>query len=90
MKQIQAVSIWYNGQIQTATLFNLISVADNLTTTASFYYELLKPINEFDNQVLSHGNINMTGFDYDAYSSSPDSNAYAYQWAATQLNLTLV
>ena len=86
MKQIQPVSIWYNGQIQTATLFYLISVSDNLSTTASFDYNLLN----IDEKILTFGNIIMTDFDYQAYSTSPDSNAYAYQWGATQLNLTLV
>ena len=86
MKQIQPVSIWYNGQNINATYINLISTADNLSTNATFYYTLLS-----DNKInLSEGNLTMTGFDYDAYSSSPDSNGYAYQWGATQLNLILI
>jgi hypothetical protein len=90
MKQIQPVSIWYNGQILQATIFNMYSINDNLSTEANFYYQLLKYIDENTNQQLAEGNLKMTGFDYEAYSSSPDSNAYAYQWGATQLNLTLV
>lgn len=86
MKQIQPVSIWYNGQMLQATIFNLNSNSDNLSTTAYFYYQLITS----DNIQLAQGNLTMTGFEYDAYSSSPDSNAYAYQWGATQLNLTLV
>jgi hypothetical protein len=69
-----------------ATLFNLISISDNLSTNANFYYKLFST-SEIQ---LAEGNLNMTGFDYEAYSTSPDSNAYAYQWGATQLNLTLV
>jgi hypothetical protein len=86
MKQIQPVSIWYNGQMLQATIFNLLSNLDNLSTTANFYYQLFTS----DNIQLASGYIDMTGFEYDAYSTSPDSNAYAYQWGATQLNLTLV
>ena len=86
MKQIQPVSIWYNGQIKQATQFDLTSVGDDLSTTANFYYWLA----DQNEMKLTDGNIIMTGFDYQAYSTSPDSNAYAYQWAATQLNLTLV
>jgi hypothetical protein len=86
MKQIQPVSIWYNGQIKQATQFDLISVGDDLSTTANFYYWLA----DQNEMKLTDGNIIMTGFDYAAYSSSPDSNAYAYQWGATQLNLTLI
>ena len=86
MKQIQPVSIWYNGQIKQATQFDLTSVGDDLSTTANFYYWLA----DQNEMKLNDGNIIMIGFDYQAYSTSPDSNAYAYQWAATQLNLTLV
>lgn len=90
MKQIQPVSIWYNGQIQQATIFNLIGVNDNLIDQCNFYYQLFKYVDENNNLLLTDGNLTMTGFDYEAYSTSPDSNAYAYQWGATQLNLTLV
>jgi hypothetical protein len=86
MKEIQPVSIWYNGQILQATIFELFSNSDNLIDNANFTYRLYTN----DNIVLTSGNINMTGFDYQAYSTSPDSNAYAYQWGATQLNLILV
>jgi hypothetical protein len=86
MKQIQPVSIWYNGQMLQATLFNMLSSSDNLLNIATFYYQLYSATNI----QLTDGNLTMTGFDYDAYSSSPDSNSYAYSWGATQLNLTLI
>jgi hypothetical protein len=86
MKQIQPVSIWYNGQMIQATLFNMTSINDNLINQCIFYYQLVSSTN----QQLADGNLTMTSFDYEAYSTSPDSNAYAYQWGATQLNLTLV
>ena len=86
MKQIQPVGIWYNGTIIQATIFNLTSVNDNLSSECTFLYQLYSA----DNIQLTNGNITMTGFDYEAYSTSPDSNSYAYQWGATQLNLTLI
>ena len=86
MKQIQPVSIWYNGIMVMATIFNMTSINDNLTNSCTFYYQLFTDIN----QVVAEGNLTMTGFDYEAYSTSPDSNNYAFQWGATQLNLTLV
>ena len=86
MKQIQPIGIWFNGIIIQATIFNLTSVNDNLSTECTFLYQLYS----VDNIQLTNGNITMTGFDYQAYSTSPDSNSYAYQWGATQLNLTLV
>jgi hypothetical protein len=86
MKQIQPISIWYNGQMIPATKFNLLSITDNLSTSATFYYALYST----DNIKLNDGNLTMTDFDYQAYSTSPDSNSYAYSWAATKLNVTLV
>lgn len=86
MKQIQPVSIWYNGIMVMATIFNMNAINDDLSSTATFYYQLFTDIN----QQVAEGNLVMTGFDYEAYSTSPDSNSYAYQWGATQLNLTLV
>jgi hypothetical protein len=86
MKQIQPVSIWYNGQIMSATIFNMISISDDLSTNAVFYFQLLTA----SNLQLTDGNITMDGFDYQAYSTSPDSNSYAYSWGVSKLNLTLV
>ena len=86
MKQIQPVSIWYNGQMVSATIFNMVSINDNLTTSATFYYALY--VNS--NYQVANGNLEMTGADYTAYSTSSDSNEFAYQWGANQLNLTLV
>jgi hypothetical protein len=86
MKQIQPISIWYNGSMLPATIFNMNSISDNLSTSAIFYYQLFSATNI----QLVQGNLTMDGFDYDAYTTSPDSNAYAYQWGAEQLNITLI
>jgi hypothetical protein len=86
MKQIEPVSIWYNGQIVQAIIFNLTSINDNLVNNATFYWQLF----DANDLQISQGNLNMGNPDYTNYSSSADSNEYAYQWGATQLNLTLV
>ena len=86
MKEIQAVSIWYNGQIVQATIFNMKSIQDNLSSSATFYYQLYAT----NNQQIADGNLLLENADYITYSTSPDSNEYAYQWGATQLNITLV
>ena len=86
MKEIQPVSIWYNGQMIQATTFNLSSISDNLLNSATFYWQLF----DATKIQVAQGNLIMDGFDYEAYSTSPDSNAYAYQWGAEKLNLTLV
>jgi hypothetical protein len=86
MKQIQPVSIWYNGQMIPATIFNLASINDNLINSATFYWQLF----DATKIQVAQGNLTMGGADYTNYSTNPDSNEYAYQWGATQLNLTLI
>jgi len=90
MKQIQPVGIWFNGAIVNANYINLISTSDNLVSSATFYYVLYANEMDMQGNALANGSLTMDGFDYEAYSSSPDSNGYAYSWAAGKLNLTLI
>ena len=86
MKQIQPISIWVNGADQTATLFNLIIINDNLTNSATFYYQLL----DADAVKLTDGNLTIGEPDYDVWGSTADVNQAAYDWAASKLSITLV
>ena len=86
MKQIQPFSLWVNGQQQTATLFNLIIINDNLSNSATFYWQLL----DADAVKLADGNLTMGEPDYDVWNSAQDVNLAAYQWAASKLNIILV
>lgn len=86
MKIIQPVSIWYNGQVYSGTIFNMVSTDDNLNTESVFKYQIL----DVNNLQLANNSLTMDGIDYATYSSSADSNSYAYGWAATQLGLTII
>ena len=86
MKQIQPFSLWVNGQQQTATLFSLIIINDNLLNSARFYWQLL----DAESVKLQDGNLTMDAADYAVWSSAQDVNLAAYQWAASKLNITLV
>lgn len=85
MKQIQPLTLWVNGTQQTATLFNLIIINDNLLNSATFYWQLL----DADATKLADGNLTMGEPEYDQWGAQPDVNQWAYEWAATQLNITL-
>lgn len=85
MKQIQPLTLWVNGQQQTATLFSLIIINDNLLNSATFYWQLL----DADASKLADGNLTMVEPQYDQWGTESDVNQWAYQWAATQLNITL-
>ena len=86
MKQIQPFSLWVNGQQVTATLFNLIIINDNLSNSATFYWQLL----DADAVKLQDGNLTMGEPDYNVWNSAQDVNLAAYQWAASKLNIILV
>lgn len=85
MKQIQPLTLWVNGGQQTATLFNLIIINDNLLNSATFYWQLL----DASQSQLANGNLTINEPDYDQWGAQPDVNQWAYEWAATQLNITL-
>jgi hypothetical protein len=85
MKQIQPIQIWVNGSLQTATVFNLIIINDNLLNSATFYWQLL----DSAEVKLADGNLTMGEPQYDQWGTATDVNQWAYEWAATQLNITL-
>jgi len=86
MKQIQPITIWQNGVNSQATQLSLIIINDNLSTSATFYYQLLSE----DNMQLSQGNLTIDGTEYDDWGNSDDINDDAYVIAASKLSLTLV
>jgi hypothetical protein len=86
MKQIQPIQIWVNGADQTATLFSMYIVNDNLLNSATFNYQLL----DADANSLISGNLTMGEPDYDVWGSTADINQAAYEWAASKLSITLV
>ena len=93
MRAIQPVNIWSGGQSLQANNLDMYVINDNLSSSATFYYQLLKVETIDDNtttQQLAQGNLTMSGTDYDNWNATPDINDAAFVWAAGQLNLTLV
>jgi hypothetical protein len=82
MKQIEPIQIWDNGTNQNAEILNAYCINDNLSNSATFYYSLMS----VEKAQLAQGNLSMTGEVYDAW----ETNDYAYNWIAEQLNLTIV
>ncbi len=88
MKQVQPITVWSNGQEVTVDVLNSYVLSDNLSSQAVFYYAIGTLITEPAggiNTVLS-GQLTMTGQDYYDY----QTNQYAWDWVASQLNLTIV
>jgi hypothetical protein len=96
-KTIEPISSWQNGEEKQATVFVLISSYDNLSTNANFNYELNQivppPINPIiinsTYNILINGSLNISGQDYLDWDAATDANEWIYNWAATQLKLTI-
>lgn len=93
MKAIQPVNIWSNGQSLQANNLDMYVINDDLSSSATFYYQLLSITTDGDGNTISkqltQGNLTISGTDYDNWNANPDINDAAYTWAAQQLNLTL-
>ena len=87
--KIQAISSWQNGQEKLGTEFTLRLVSDNLSTSASLYYTITtEQTNELVIEVLVDGSLTLDGAEYQSWDSDPSANAWAYDWALAELNLT--
>jgi len=91
MKVIEPVQVWQSGQNVDANIFNLAIVNDNLSTSATLYYQLgsaVLPFTEGDSVTwLQAGNLTISGQEYIDWNNQPNVNEWIYEWAATQLNL---
>jgi hypothetical protein len=86
MKTIEPILIWVNGTQDEGTILNAYCINDNLSTSATFYYQILSETVDLTiGQQLTQGNLTMTGEEYQAW----QTNEYAYDWVAEQLNLTI-
>lgn len=89
--KIQPISSWQNGQEVQGTEFNLTVINDNLSTAATFYFTITTdPETDIPTSTVANGNLTMDGEDYQTWDSSVSANEWAYNWAATQLNLVIV
>ena len=81
MKTITPISIWDNGQNKQADILNAFAVNVTLGISATFYYTLSN-----EQEQLAQGNLTMSG---DYYAEWSNNDNYAWDWIATQLNLTI-
>ena len=97
-KTIQPVSSWQNGEEKEATQFVLSSSYDNLSTNATFQYQLNELITPLPTpptpmpmyNTLVNGSLTISGQDYLDWDAASDANEWAYTWAAGKLNLTII
>lgn len=87
MKTIEPVSIWDNGVDQDVTVLNTYGINVILGICATFSYELYY-VSPVDSRLLQarQSQLTMRGEDYLKWS---DDDNYAWDWVASQLNLTI-
>lgn len=98
MAQIQPVQVWKDGSVKTASVFTMVSIYDDLSSSAKFYYQMKEADstdadgNLVSGSVVADGNLDLAGQEYQDWGnqSGTDINTWAYDWAAGQLNLTIV
>jgi len=88
MKTITPQPIWIDGISKLATVIFSQVNSDNMKDSATFYFQLYEQV-DVNIVPLVKGTIDMTGSDYITYNSSSDANAYAWEWIATTLNVTI-
>lgn len=90
MKTIQPVTVWYNGEERQATVLSAYASSDNLINIANFTYQIMIETGIPGGALASlipvvTGQLVMTGEVYQNW----ETNDYAYDWIAQQLNLTI-
>jgi len=93
MQHIQPITLWIQGQTKTANAFDLSIVNDDLSTRAVLYYRLgSETQSETETQTiwLQDGNLTIDGQAYQDWDADPSANEWIYNWAALQLNLTII
>lgn len=89
MKTIEIINVWTAGTIKTAELFRLKVINDDLATAADFCYQLLEEDGVTIPYIVAEGNLSISGSAYTTWKADTDTNEYAYNWAAGELNLTI-
>jgi hypothetical protein len=89
MKTIQTLTLWVNGQIKTAELLRVRSTNDDLESAADFYYDLLETDGAPEPYVVASGAVSISGTNYTTWKADTDTNEYAYNYVATELNLVI-
>lgn len=88
MKTITPQPIWIDGISKLASVIFSQVNTDNMKDSATFYFQLYEQV-DVNIVPLVNGTIDMTGSNYITYNSSSDANAYAWEWIATTLNITI-
>lgn len=86
---INAVQVWKDGQSISCDTLSLVSINDNLTNKATFYFQV-GTITEDIFKPETEGNLTCGGESYATWAQSGFSTDWITSWACEILNLTKV
>lgn len=96
-KQISPVTIWANGTSKDAEYLQVTGINDNYESSATNYWQLFTKVVDAEGvesmgEQVSQGNLTIDGQDYINWGDQPamSINDWIYNWAAAQLNLTII
>lgn len=96
INKIQPITISYvAGQPKTAEYFQIYSSYDGLDVAANLQWSLMEKNvdaegKEYAGATIQSGALSIEGQDYADWSTEPDANTWVIDWAAQQLNLTII
>ena len=97
MKQIEPLVIWNNGISKTAEFIQVTGINDNYESSATNVWALFTKVVDADGvesagEQIAQGNCTIDGVDYEEWAdtTSPNVNAWIYQWTANQINVVIL
>jgi hypothetical protein len=79
---IKPISVWYEGQTISCSIFDLTLQSDNLYNAANLFYR----IGDGKTYPVS-GNLIINGQDYQDWDADPSANDWIINWSLSKLNL---
>lgn len=96
-KQIEPITIWANGTSKDAEYLQVTGINDNYESSATNYWALFTKVVDAEGvesmgEQVSQGNLTIDGVSYQEWGDQPamQINEWIYNWAAEQLNLTII
>jgi len=92
MKQIEPLVIWNNGISKTAEFIQVTGINDNYESSATNFWQLFTKVDDAAGEAIAQGNCTIDGQDYQdwADTTSPNVNAWIYEWTAEQINVVIL
>lgn len=90
-KKISPVNVWVNGEVKVAEYLDAYGIQLTLGVSSRFYYSLSTKVVDAEGiespgEQVTSGNLDMVGEDYQSW----EQDEFAWDWVATQLNLTII